>query len=62
VADDGNGLPVGFRLEDARSLGLLVVRTLIHQLRADVLVTSDAGATFRFGWKLPAQMREHAAQ
>jgi PAS domain S-box-containing protein len=52
VADDGNGLPAGFRLEDARSLGLLVVRTLIQQLRADVLVTSDAGAMFRFGWKL----------
>jgi PAS domain S-box-containing protein len=54
VADDGNGLPVGFRLEDARSLGLLVVRTLIHQLRAEVLVTNDAGAAFKLGWRLAA--------
>ena len=53
VADNGAGLPVGFRLEDARSLGLLVVRTLIHQLRADMVATSDGGAMFRFGWKLP---------
>jgi PAS domain S-box-containing protein len=62
VADDGNGLPVGFRLEEARSLGLLVVRTLTHQLRADVSITSDAGAMFRFGWKLAAPAREHAIQ
>jgi PAS domain S-box-containing protein len=62
VADDGNGLPAGFRLEDARSLGLLVVRTLIHQLRADVQVTSDCGAMFRFGWKPPAAVPELAHQ
>lgn len=62
VADDGNGLPVGFRLEDARSLGLLVVRTLIHQLRAEVSVTSDSGAMFRFGWKPPVPVPELAPQ
>jgi two-component sensor histidine kinase len=61
VADDGSGLPVGFRLEDARSLGLLVVRTLIHQLRADIAVTSEAGAMFRFGWKLPEGVKPPAA-
>jgi len=62
VADDGNGLPAGFRLEDARSLGLLVVRTLIHQLRAEVQVTSDGGAMFRFGWKPLAAVPELAHQ
>jgi two-component sensor histidine kinase len=54
VADNGIGLPADFQLKESRSLGLQVVRTLIRQLRADLSVTGDAGAAFRFGWKLPA--------
>jgi two-component sensor histidine kinase len=29
VADDGRGLPVGFKLENADGLGLQIVRTLV---------------------------------
>jgi PAS domain S-box-containing protein len=52
VADNGMGLPPGFRLEESRSHGLQVVRTLIQQLQADLVVIVDGGTTFRFGWKL----------
>jgi PAS domain S-box-containing protein len=54
VADNGVGLPVGFRVEDFRTLGLQVVATLIRQLGADLSTTGAGGATFRFGWKLPS--------
>jgi two-component sensor histidine kinase len=30
VTDDGRGLPDGFVLEDSRSLGLQIVRTLVQ--------------------------------
>jgi len=52
ATDNGVGLPAGFRLEECRSLGLQVVRTLILQIRADLCVTAEAGTAFRFSWKL----------
>ena len=52
VADDGIGFPADFRWENSSSLGLQVVRTLIKQLRGDLTVSGDAGASFRFTWKL----------
>jgi two-component sensor histidine kinase len=54
VADNGVGLPVGFRVENFRTLGLQVVGTLIRQLGADLSTTGEGGATFRLGWKLPS--------
>jgi PAS domain S-box-containing protein len=53
LADNGIGLPAGFRLEDTRSLGLEVVRTLIRQLGADLTINGEGGAAFRLNWKLP---------
>jgi PAS domain S-box-containing protein len=53
VSDDGVGLPVDFQLKESRSLGLQVIRTLIRQLRADLVVDGVGGASFRFSWKLP---------
>jgi PAS domain S-box-containing protein len=53
LADDGVGLPACFRLEDSRSLGLQVVRALIHQIRADLAIAGGAGTEFRLSWKLP---------
>ena len=53
VADNGAGLPAGFRTEDSRSLGLQVVQTLISQLRADLVIKGEGGASFSFRWKLP---------
>jgi two-component sensor histidine kinase len=46
IADDGAGLPVGFRLEDSPSLGLRVVRILTEQLHADLAVSGDGGTAF----------------
>ena len=46
VADNGIGLPVGFRVKDSLSLGLQVVHTLSKQLRADLAVSGKGGAKF----------------
>ncbi|HWE53569.1 MAG TPA: PAS domain S-box protein [Bryobacteraceae bacterium] len=46
VADNGVGLPPDFLTEKGRSLGLQVVQTLIGQLRADLVTTSEEGASF----------------
>jgi PAS domain S-box-containing protein len=54
VADNGCGLPTGSHWEDGRSLGLQVVRTLIHQLRAELSVAGNGGTSFRFSWNLPS--------
>jgi two-component sensor histidine kinase len=53
VADNGVGLPVGFRMEESKSLGLQVVRTRTRQLRGALTPASDAGAgtTFTLRWK-----------
>jgi two-component sensor histidine kinase len=56
VADNGVGLPDNFQWNEAQSLGLRLVRILIHQLRADLFVSGHDGATFRFAWKLPAPL------
>jgi two-component sensor histidine kinase len=52
IADNGMGLPADYRLDNGRSLGLKVVNTLIRQLRADLFVSGEGGALFRFGWTL----------
>lgn len=52
VLDTGIGLPPDFRWENSASLGMQVVATLIRQLRGDLTVTGDGGATFCFSWKL----------
>jgi PAS domain S-box-containing protein len=54
VSDNGVGFPGNFRWQDGQSLGLQVVRTLIHQLRAKLSVSGDGGASFRFSWALSA--------
>lgn len=46
VSDDGIGLPPGFAIEKATSMGLQLVRTLAKQLGADLTTRSDNGATF----------------
>jgi len=52
VADNGIGFPADFRCENSTSLGMQVVATLVRQLRADLTVSGEGGATFRFSWKL----------
>jgi PAS domain S-box-containing protein len=52
VTDNGIGFPADFRWEEGRSLGLQVVRTLVHQIRADLFVSGEGGATFRLRWRV----------
>jgi two-component sensor histidine kinase len=52
IADNGRGLPRNYNIETGSSLGLKVVNTLIRQLRADLFVSGEGGALFRFGWTL----------
>jgi len=51
VTDHGVGLPPGFRIEDSKSLGLQVVKTLSRQLRADLTIGNGAGASFKVSWQ-----------
>jgi len=53
VADNGVGFPADFQWEQGRSLGMKVVHTLVRQLRGNLFVSGENGATFRFGWQLP---------
>jgi two-component sensor histidine kinase len=46
VADDGVGLPDGFAVQEARSLGLRLIGTLARQLDATLTVNRGKGASF----------------
>jgi|GEM_PF-3507571 len=52
VADNGVGLPPGFELKSAKSLGLKLVNFLArHQLRAKVVVDTNEGTAFSLQFK-----------
>jgi two-component sensor histidine kinase len=51
VADNGVGLPAGFRPGDSRSPGMLIVTILVKQLRANLSVAGEDGTTFTVSWK-----------
>jgi len=51
VSDNGPGLPPDFDLRQSQSLGMQIVASLIRQLRAYLLTSSDGGAVFRFRWR-----------
>jgi two-component sensor histidine kinase len=46
VQDDGVGLPEGFQIQTAATLGLQIVSMLTNQLRGELFVQSEAGAAF----------------
>lgn len=52
VSDDGRGLPSGFDIEKADSLGLQLVRSLVRQLNGRIEVRSSGGAWFRFSFPM----------
>jgi two-component sensor histidine kinase len=55
IADDGVGLPDGFRADMQKSLGMHLVSMLAQQLQAELKVTSGPGAEFRLNFSgLPA--------
>ncbi|MDZ7771486.1 MAG: histidine kinase dimerization/phosphoacceptor domain -containing protein [Balneolaceae bacterium] len=47
VRDDGRGLPEDFSLDQAQSLGMSLMDTLVQQLRGELDVFNDGGAVFR---------------
>lgn len=47
VQDDGHGLPAGFDLKQAKSLGLRIVQALAQQIGAQIEMVSDKGTTCR---------------
>ena len=47
VSDDGVGLPEGFVIEKAESLGLVLVNSLVQQLGGTLEIERSGGATFR---------------
>jgi PAS domain S-box-containing protein len=46
VSDNGKGLPVDFELENSRTLGLKLVKSLTNQLRGTIQVISPPGTKF----------------
>lgn len=54
VRDDGGGLPAGFRIEEARTLGLRLVRTLTEQIGGKLSVPGGPGACFEIPFSLPS--------
>lgn len=47
VQDNGNGLPAGFDLKQAKSLGLRIVKSLAQQIGAQLEMVSDKGTICR---------------
>jgi two-component sensor histidine kinase/PAS domain-containing protein len=56
VGDDGVGLPVGFSIEEAETLGLQLVKTLAEQLDGSIDITTVKGAEFRVTFPQPANV------
>lgn len=53
VADNGVGLPVDFKYEEADSLGIQLVYTLVEQLDAEIEVDSSSGTRFFISFDVP---------
>lgn len=47
IADNGVGLPKGFKLEESVSLGLQIVQTLCHQIKAHIELDQTKGTAFK---------------
>jgi two-component sensor histidine kinase len=47
VQDNGNGLPAGFDMRQAKSLGLRIVQSLAQQIGAQLEIFNDQGTTCR---------------
>jgi two-component sensor histidine kinase len=59
VADDGDGLPGGYTLEKARSLGHQLVLTLVRQLGGRIELANGRGVRFEisFGQHMSGENR-----
>ncbi|WP_243359884.1 PAS domain S-box protein [Fundidesulfovibrio terrae] len=61
VADDGNGLPEGFDLSNAETLGLQLVSSLAGQLKGRLEAVNGSGALFRLEFPV-AKPRDFRAE
>jgi two-component sensor histidine kinase len=47
IADDGVGLPENFSIDKQDTLGMTLVRNLIHQLGGEVLIENKVGVRYQ---------------
>lgn len=50
VSDNGVGLPENIQLENSESLGLMLVNTLVDQLKGSIVIERDGGTSFRISF------------
>ena len=50
VSDNGVGLPENIQLENSESLGLMLVNTLVDQLKGSIEIERDGGTSFRISF------------
>ncbi len=53
IKDNGIGLPPGFSLENSETLGLQIIKTLSHQIRADVIIEVEHGTSYKIIFSYP---------
>ncbi len=46
IADTGVGLPLGFQIDEAKTLGMQIVRSLVRQLRGSIKIESHEGTCY----------------
>ena len=51
VKDDGIGMPTDFELSNASTMGMTLIKDLVHQLKGELLYKSDEGAEFTITFK-----------
>jgi two-component sensor histidine kinase len=54
VSDNGVGIPADFDMDNTESLGLLLVNSLVRQLRGTLELSTAAGTEFKIAFRLPA--------
>lgn len=52
VRDDGIGFPEGFDIDEATSMGMTLVNTLIQQLNGDIHMRNENGAIFEINFEV----------
>ena len=53
IADNGVGLPPGFTIQTAKSMGMQVVDMLTMQLSGTLVISHDKGTRFVLSWTVP---------
>jgi PAS domain S-box-containing protein len=53
VKDDGVGIPEGFDLKKAQSMGLIIINTLVGQIDGEIEIRREAGTDVRITFPLP---------